>query len=322
MKQLTDARAWHDNFFNEEEAWVSVLNAASPTVKKAKKAKKAAMNADPELEDDDDTVLETAKGLPFDTPLAYASGWPKTRDNYVHLLDDSVKEDLRIIQSALDVPPSWDNPQTQLLGALRTRPGFSEDFIDMWKTLPTMEKEVRDLRDVTPAEERRSVFVRHSGDAPVQDQHYDPKYDAAREHIAIVQVEADESTFGRGWELCRIDSDKRTVSGIQVVDVTYLAPKKIKKLATQWPAAWPKYLMVPMYVKEGRRRVEYRQDNFPVEAIVWSTEQKRFNATQSLELRIPVAVRKYALLAASRCSEDVVVYLPMPQLGAGIDADD
>jgi hypothetical protein len=166
------------------------------------------------------------------------------------------------------------------------------------------------------------VFVRHATDEPVQDQHYNPKYDAAREHIAIAQVETEHSTFGRGWELIRIDTDQHSVSGIDVVNVTYLWPKTVSNNAQQWPETWPSRLMTPMYTKVNGKRVEWQEENFPVEAIVWSTEQKRNGEAQRLELRIPVALQKYALLAANRCEQGGNVYLPSPQLGEGLDEDD
>jgi hypothetical protein len=321
-KQLSDARTWHDNFFEEEAAWVRQLDAGvQPEPAQVKRKKKASLTDLPAEEVD--STFDKAKGLPFKTPLVYASGWPSTRTNYAHLLQPSVRHDLQVIQDALDAPPSWETPPQDLILALKATEG-AEDFLNMWKSLPALESEVRALRIIHPAEERRSVFVRHADDEPIQDQHYNPRFDAAREHIAIAQVDEADSTHGRGWELIRIDTDMHTLCGIDVVNVTYLWPKSISTDAVAWPKNWPNYLMAPMYTKVNGRRSEWKEENFPVEAIVWSTEQKRNGESLRVELRIPVALQKYALLAAVRCEQPqgTGVYLPAPQLGQGMDGDE
>jgi hypothetical protein len=153
VKQVQDAKEWHNKFFEEEAAWVSRLEAgvmADPAQVKRRK-KVPGKDAEP-VEDDDDDNANKLKGLPFKTPLMYARGWPETRYNYAHLLAPSVVDDLRIIQDALDVPPSWDTPQTALLAALSRWELNAEhhseaftQFFNMWKALPVLEGEVRAL---------------------------------------------------------------------------------------------------------------------------------------------------------------------------------
>jgi hypothetical protein len=231
----------------------------------------------------------------------------------------------------MDNPASWHAAPVVLPPDLPHELIATDADAAAWRALADMEVEVRNLQESHPAPERRVLFVCHQGDKPSQEQEYTALLDVRQHHIAIGRVEKECCTFGRGWELLRLDEDKVALPGRRpTIKATYLTLGRVAQNATEWPENWVGYLFEPLgrppppdlVLKRGERApfIPWTEEHFPVDCIAWSTEPKVTKG--KMELRIPTAVQRMAMIVVGAIESGMAVHAEMPQNGAGEDGDD
>lgn len=317
----------------------------APSTKKQKQEAEAAGTSAGASKPDEEASETQKKAVPPKASIAYEcreySGyWPKTRSNIARVARDGVTASAKALAAALAthkaVQAFMDDPVKWQATPVVLPPDFPSELVStpedakMWKALPDMEMEVLKLQEANPLRERRVLFVRHACDQPPQEQEYQALLDVKMHHIAIGKMERESSKFGRGWELLRIDSDVIEMPGRRpTIKATYLAVGKIG-VNSEWPANWPNYLFEPLGIAQppvpGQRAPkkpvfkEWQEERFPVDCIMWSTEQKV--TLGSRVLRIPVAVQKFALSVVKAIESGTQPVAQMPQIGEGEDGDD
>ena len=244
-----------------------------------------------ELIDNEKSFWATASdkdSSPFPS-LSYASRYPTTRHNRLQLIKRAAYTGLQFLDSPLLIDREGL--------ATHASPPFGGPESRPWVDLSRLELEVRKMkaderRRLEGKEGRRDIFVCHANDRPPQSERYDPKHDAHEGHIGIAQVYLSDSTFHRGWELVRIDSDPFVdhINGqaIDFLKLTYLQPCRLRRGAQAWPENWASRTYEPMHHPVTRR--PWTEAQFPCDNIVWSTEPK-LNAQGGVVMQVPVALQ-------------------------------
>ena len=106
-------------------------------------------------------------------------------------------------------------------------------------------------------------------DGPQDRALYDPTTDVQDGHLALIRVDEESSTGGRGWEIVRVDGDRYEKNGGMVFDCTVLAPSGTKARGHngQWIGTWYTSQLLPA-VDNNKRVIE--EHGLPVDCVMYS----------------------------------------------------
>jgi hypothetical protein len=126
--------------------------------------------------------------------------------------------------------------------------------------------------------EAEDVLYLHSsgGTKPDTRVAFDPNTDLAVGHFAVVKVAVEDSSGSRGWDVVEIKSEP--VNGV-LVQCVYLMPSYYKTGVTleytkddypAWPIDWMDRKLVPITVREGKKRSLTWLGDIPLDAVQFS----------------------------------------------------